>query len=104
MTDRMSKLREEGEARRVARRAQSPEERVQNALPASLASHRPKIAFRLSQMPEDRRQTYLKAMGGKRRQLAIQANCDMCMGWHRKDVTSCTDPACPLFPYRPYQD
>jgi hypothetical protein len=34
---------------------------------------------------------------------AIKAQCLECMGWSRKDIDGCTDLACPLYPYRPFQ-
>jgi len=60
-----------------------------------------KVAARLTQMPSTLRKTYLRALTGTAARSAIRSFCWMCMGWNRKDVQQCTDPACPLFPYRP---
>jgi len=52
-------------------------------------------------MPVSLRFSYLNALKGNSPQNAIKAFCIMCMGWNRSEVPYCTDPACPLFPYRP---
>ena len=59
-----------------------------------------RIQDRLNQMPRWERATYKRAMAGTSRQAAMDAFCSMCVGWDRKEVTLCSDPACPLFPYR----
>jgi len=64
------------------------------------AADNERIAFRLTQMPVNCRTQYLSAMKGTSRQDAIHAHCRMCIGWTRGEVSICTDPACPLFPYR----
>ena len=46
---------------------------------------------------------YDRAMSGKSRKAAIRAFCLECCGWERNEVALCTDPGCPLFPYRPYK-
>jgi len=61
---------------------------------------RSKVLARLQQMPKAFRRTYLAALKGTRRQAAIRSFCLMCMGWQRTEVPLCTDPACPLYPYR----
>jgi hypothetical protein len=62
------------------------------------------VRQRLETMPCSCRNTYLRAMRGRSRNAAIKAFCQMCVGWqHRRDVTDCTDPACPLYPYRPFR-
>jgi len=59
------------------------------------------IKARLKEMPMTCRRTYLTAMKGKSMKAAIKSHCWMCMGWHKSDVAGCTDPACPIYPYRP---
>ena len=64
----------------------------------------PKVSARLAQMPQLYRQLYrrvIQAKGSPRE--AIQAQCLECVCWQRTEITGCTDNACPLFPYRPYQ-
>lgn len=63
------------------------------------------IADRVSQMPKTCVRTYLRAMRGRSLTNGIRAFCQMCMGWDdfRAGVRDCTDPACPLYPYRPYR-
>jgi len=60
-----------------------------------------RVKARLVEMPVNCRRTYLRALGGKAPRSAIRAFCQMCMGWRRGEIESCSDPACPLFPYRP---
>ena len=68
-------------------------------------SQEAKILDRLSQMPESCRNSYLRVMGGKApHRVAIKAFCLECVGWLRREVTLCTAPACPLYPYRPFQE
>ena len=31
---------------------------------------------------------------------AIRAHCLECMGWNYDEVRNCTDPICPLYPFR----
>lgn len=63
------------------------------------------IADRVSQMPKTAVRTYLRAMRGRSMTGAIKAFCQMCLGWEdfRPGIRDCTDPACPLYPYRPYR-
>ena len=63
------------------------------------------IEKRLNQIPEFRRGAYRRAMTGKSRPSGVKAFCEMCMGWENvtEAVRGCTDPACPLFPYRPHR-
>ena len=58
----------------------------------------------LSAMPEGFRATYVKAMEGRSLAAAVKACCSECVGWKRKEVRLCTSLACPLYPYRPYQE
>ena len=65
---------------------------------------RAKVLRRVEEMPVSCRNTYLRALKGRSRQTAIRAFCQMCVGWqHRGDVKDCADPACPLYPYRPFR-
>lgn len=63
------------------------------------------IRVRASEMPRSCVRAYLRAMRGRASTTAIRAMCCMCMGWddYRVGIEACTDPACPLYPYRPYQ-
>ena len=63
------------------------------------------VLDRLSQMPQTCVRTYLKALRGRSMQAGIAANCAMCLGWDnfRDGIRNCSDPSCPLYPYRPYQ-
>jgi hypothetical protein len=54
-------------------------------------------------IPTSMRSVYRKAMTGKSKSAGIKAFCQECMGYVKKEVTLCTSPNCPLFPYRPYQ-
>lgn len=61
------------------------------------------IAERRKQMPRAYRATYNRAVKGKSLRAAINAQCLECVCWQRKEVTLCTDLACPLYAVRPYQ-
>ena len=61
---------------------------------------RRKVIARLCEMPLLHRNTYLRALAGGSPQSALEAFCAMCVGWDDVPET-CTDPACPLYPYRP---
>ncbi len=61
------------------------------------------IEAQLLEMPRSYRYEYLRAMLGKSPMAAIHTHCRECVGWVRDEVTRCTSPACPLYPYRPYQ-
>ena len=104
----MAKTAEEMTEIRVLARAtlsKSIQDRFQEARIDCGPTQSRQIKERLSQMPVYCVGTYLKAMEGKSPTKAIQAFCCMCMGWddYREGVKHCTDGACPLFPYRPYQ-
>ena len=64
-----------------------------------------RITDRVAEMPRICRGTYVKAMKGDSPTSGIKAFCSMCMEWdeYRVAVRDCTDPACPLYPYRPYR-
>ena len=50
------------------------------------------------------RQVMLKAYNGTAApRSAIKAQCLVCVGYVRDDVTHCTGYSCPLWAYRPYQ-
>jgi hypothetical protein len=65
-----------------------------------------KIDKRMAEMPKQYRNCYKNAMDGRHRAAGIKAFCQMCVGWDKttiSDIKNCTDPACPLFPYRGYK-
>jgi hypothetical protein len=64
----------------------------------------PKIVQKLADMPMSYRKTYKRAMTGKSLRAATKSFCLECVGWQRNAVARCTSPACPLYPYRPYQE
>lgn len=47
--------------------------------------------------------TYDRAMTGKSKGSGIKAMCQECCNYDRDEVSLCTDPGCPLYPYRPYR-
>ena len=61
------------------------------------------IAEKRGWMPSRYRGFYDRAIAGNSRKAAMVAFCLECVGWDKKEVTLCTAPACPLYPYRPYQ-
>ena len=62
------------------------------------------IDKKLAQIPKSYHSLYLRAMNGKSRASAIKAFCLECVGWERNEVKMCTEPDCPLYPYRPFQN
>ena len=66
-----------------------------------MRSREEEIAERREQMPRAYRGIYDKAMSGRSRKAAMHAFCLECVCWQIKEVHSCTDLACPLYPYRP---
>ena len=68
------------------------------------APNEPKALKRYQTMPKHCRAVYAVAMRGKSRAAAIRAFCEMCVGWERREVARCTDPACPLYAYRPRKE
>ena len=66
-----------------------------------LGQDRQRVLDRTAEMPQTCRRTYLRAMKGRSMKAAIKSHCFMCMGWLRAEVPLCSDPACPLYPYRP---
>lgn len=63
-----------------------------------------RIAKRLADMPKAYRKNYEMAMAGNSRRAAMNAFCLECVMWQRKEVKLCPSIACPLYPYRPFQD
>jgi hypothetical protein len=63
-----------------------------------------KIAERLAAMPRKYRAGYKRAVKGKSLRSAVNAQCLECVYWQRKEVTLCTDTACPLWAVRPYRN
>jgi len=57
---------------------------------------------KLSDIPRNYRESYLKAMSGKSRVCAIKSQCLECVGWNKEEVKKCTSVLCSLYPYRPY--
>jgi len=62
------------------------------------------VTKRLADMPKSARNTYLRAVSGRSPRAGIKAFCSECCGWQRNEVARCTALACPLYPYRPFQD
>lgn len=61
------------------------------------------IEKRLNQIPESHRAKYEKAAARKSMRAAVNSQCLECVGYLTKEVSMCTDLACPLYLYRPYQ-
>ncbi len=68
--------------------------------------HEQKRRYRAS-IPTTRQGAYIKlwerAMAGRSKVAAIKVKCLDCCGWQKEEVRNCQVPACPLYPYRPYQ-
>lgn len=60
-----------------------------------------KIAERRAQIPKLYRGIYDKAISGRSRKAAMHSFCVECCGFQIAEVFNCSDPACPLYPYRP---
>ena len=54
-------------------------------------------------IPQIYQNVYRKAMQGKSLRAAINAKCQDCTNWQRKEIENCLVTTCSLFPYRPYQ-
>jgi hypothetical protein len=63
-----------------------------------------KIQQRRAQMPRKYREQYDRAVAGNSLRACINAQCLECVGWVSREVTLCTDVACPLWANRPYRD
>jgi len=62
------------------------------------------IAERREAMPRKYRRLYDRAVGGKSLRSCINAQCLECVAWVSKEVTLCTDLACPLWAVRLYRN
>lgn len=62
------------------------------------------VAERRAQMPRKYRGQYDRAVAGKSLRACINAQCLECVAWVSREVTLCTDLACPLWAVRPYRD
>ncbi len=69
--------------------------------PSGPISRNQRIAERLSQIPERQRRAYIKAVERKSMAAACKSFCYECVGYVWEEVRLCTDPACPLWAYRP---
>ncbi|MCP4611791.1 MAG: hypothetical protein GY845_24070 [Planctomycetes bacterium] len=61
------------------------------------------IAKRRAQMPRKYRRIYDRAVEGKSLRACINAQCLECVCRQSREVTLCTDLACPLYAVRPYR-
>jgi len=52
-------------------------------------------------VPKRYQALYARAMQGKSRKAAMHSFCAECVGYVTTEIYLCTDPGCPLFPYRP---
>jgi hypothetical protein len=57
----------------------------------------------MAEAPERCRGILKRAYGGQSKAAGVKAFCLRCTGYSREDVKDCTAYACPLWPYRPYQ-
>lgn len=62
------------------------------------------IAERRAQMPRKYRQIYDRAVEGKSLRSSVTAQCLECVCWVSREVTLCTDLACPLYAVKPYRN
>lgn len=60
----------------------------------------------LEKIPTNARGVYKRACLGNSKAAAIKAFCIQCYGWVAcvQEIRTCLSPACPLYPYRPYQN
>jgi len=61
------------------------------------------ISERRAQMPRKYRAVYDRAVSGKSLRAAVNSFCLECCYWQSREVTLCTDLACPLWAVRPYR-
>jgi hypothetical protein len=78
-------------------RGSSRAERVHSSMSRAVTE---KIEGRASEFNPQTQKVYERAMTGRSRKDAMTAFCVMCMGYNPNEVKNCTDPACPLYPYR----
>jgi len=62
------------------------------------------IAERRESMPRKYRRLYDRAVKGRSLRACINSQCLECVMWQSKEVTLCTDLACPLWAVRPYRN
>ena len=62
------------------------------------------ITKRREQTPNRCKGFYDKAMRGRSLKMAVKAFCLECVCWQKEEIKNCTDVACPLYPYKPYQE
>lgn len=90
-----------------ARTPEAPTCRADELGAAETEAAAAKVARRLAEMPSKCRGLYRDVMTGRRAspRRAIAAHCQMCVGWedYAERIRTCTDPACPLYPFRPYR-
>lgn len=79
-------------------------EQLLDTIPTLSDAGKKQARKRLSQIPVSMRLTYVAALKGNSQAKAIKAFCQECVGWDRQEVVNCTAKACPLHPYRPYQE
>ena len=68
-----------------------------------MRTRKEQIAERRAQIPSKYRAIYDRAVTAKSLRAAVNAQCLECVCWQRKEITLCTDLACPLYAVRPYQ-
>lgn len=54
-------------------------------------------------IPKIYRATYHKAMRGRSLRAAVNAKCQDCTNYQRKEIKDCLVVTCPLYLYHPYQ-
>jgi len=103
--EQMAEMARLGAAARLQSSKLTLEELVEKATKSLPGAHAGLVGERAAQMPFRLVRTYLRAMRGRSMAAGIKANCQHCMGWEdlRAGIRHCTDPACPLYPYRPYR-
>jgi len=99
----IAELADEAQARKRILAAMTPGELIQDQKLSLKGSMRASVIKRLSQMPIGSRMTYIKALKGSSREAAVKSFCMECVCWLRAEVAQCTDPGCPLYPYRPFK-
>lgn len=53
-------------------------------------------------IPAIYQRVYRKAVKGKSLRAAVNAKCQDCVNWQRKEIENCTIVTCPLWSVRPY--
>lgn len=72
--------------------------------PAALAKRDAQVAKMITNAPTSAQGVLKRAfLGSGGRQNAIRAQCLVCVGYLRLEITNCTGWSCPLWRYRPYQ-